>query len=249
LSSTDNNNSIQSTHPAQKEIEERLEQRRRQQEEKKQEQQQQQSTLKPVVVAENENNNDKGRFFDKKLYPGFSQDELNRYLSTKKGERQKYIAEHLARQTKFIIPLFNNSASTDSLDDPTKPFTKQDADETRNISIEQAEYQFHDVAVKHWNILQGLDYDLSQAINEIQYSVWNIKGGLPPDEFAALSNKLKKAEETKYRYGARVFLRMSDDEWNRVANHQTVKDIVDACIHRTTTTIPNYSKISNEHFT
>jgi hypothetical protein len=191
---------------------------------------------------------DKGLFFDKKLYPGYNAEEYTRVLSTLRGKRQKYITEVLSKRDKHIIPLYTNnggeaSSDNDPLLNPNKPFTNEDAEHVKSVSIEQKEYEFHDASVKYFNVMQDLDNNYAQTIQDIQYAIQNApRGGIPGEEFKRLSDNLRNVENKRYRYGARLFLRMTDEEYDRAVNLQNIKDAVDAAIHRTAHTIPNYTK-------
>jgi hypothetical protein len=260
VSATDNNDDNnnkddqQISPEKQKEIEDRLENIRKKQqgndkdnqqrEDKSKEKEKEKPPLRPTNIIEDK---DQGIWFPKAKYPGYNTEEYNRYLATKRGERQQAIAERLSLQTQFSIPIYekndNGNQQDDALLDPDKPFTDKELEETTSLKIVNVLYEFHDAPVKYWHVMQELDYNFSKTLNDVFHVTTNAGvGGITTEEFTELSDRLRAAEDKRYRYGARLFLRMTDDDYNRVANLQLLKDIVDACIHRTTMSVPNYSR-------
>lgn len=244
MSSSDNANDIESGR--QRELEERFAREAEEARKKKEEQKADEpAILKPTNVLDEQ---DRGIFFPKDKYPAYSQDEYNRYLSYQRGRRQKWIAEDWSKRTNWVIPLYQNNGGPDNdpLLDPDKPFTTNDAEHVKSVAIEQKQFDFHDASVKHFNVLQKIDEVYTEAVQEIQNAVLNSpRGGIPIDEFKRLSENLRNAEEKRYRYGSRLFLHMTDDEYSRAVNLQNIKDAVDAAIHRTAHSIPNYTKTSS----
>jgi hypothetical protein len=201
------------------------------------------SEVKQADILEEQ---DKGIFFDKKKYPLYSNEEYNRYLSYNRGQRQKYIAEELSKKDKHIVPLYvkNSAISDDSQDpllNPDIPFTEDNSIDSH--AIEQKEFEFHDASVKHFKIMQNLDDEFSRAVQEVINATSNVLNArnISAEEYQRLSDNLRRTEDKRYRFGARLFWRMTDDEYDRATNLQHVKDLVDAAIHRSTNTIPNYT--------
>jgi hypothetical protein len=257
--STDNTESIN-----QKAIEDRMEERRKQfeeqrrggnnkkrgegegegEEENKTEQEQeqgQQTTLVPKLKPASDDE-DKGVIFDKKRYPGISEAEYQRYWDTIGAQRSAYLTQ-IAKQSTFIIPLYTQQ--NEILDDPDKDLTEEDSAE---ISIEQKEFRFHDVTTSQWEVIQELDYDITQARQlTIQRVKDAPKGGLSKQDMDTIKDELREKERKKYRYAAKIFFRMTGSQIDR-ADQRRLKDAVDAAIHRTITTIPNSAKTSNQPF-
>jgi hypothetical protein len=209
---------------------------------------QKQTKLIPKLrtAEEAEADEDKGVIFDKKKYPGISQAEYQRYWDTVGAQRSAFLTQY-AKQTNFLIPLY--SAKNSKLDDVDADLT--DDDVTQEIGIEQKEFRFHDATTAQWDVIQELDYDITEARRQaiqIAEAAAKNKTPIPKEEMEHLKETLREKDRKKYRYCAKIFFRMTGDQIDR-ADQRRLKDAVDAAIHRTITTIPNYSKISNQPFT
>lgn len=241
------------------EIDARLEARRKEFEDqrrgkKKEESEDNDNTTEAITVKsqvrtldEEDEANDTGVIFDKKKYPKISAAEYTRYWDNIGAKRSTHIME-LAKKTSQVIPLY--TARNAILDDPNTDLTEETRDEAE-IKIEQKEFRFHDATTAQWDMMQEIDADLQQARDlSAQALKEAAKAGraLTRAELDDIKTSLRLKERAKYRYGAKIFYRMLGDEIDR-ADQRRLKDAVDAAIHRTIVTIPNYSKISNEHFT
>ncbi len=251
MSTTVDDSNLSDDERRQKIIEEKLAQKAEEQRKEREEKNQLQpsstsdSALKPTSILDE---TDKGIFFSKDKYPQYSNEEYTRYLSYQRGKRQKWIAEEWSRRDNWLIPLYQNNGGPDEdpFLDPDKPFTKEDAEHVKSLAVDQKKFDFHDASVKHFKVMQDIDNKYSEAIQNIQYSITSApRGGIPGPEFLRLSENLRETENKRYRYGARLFLHMTDDEYDRAVNLQNVKDAVDAAIHRTANTIPNYTRTSS----
>lgn len=262
MSTNDDNYSNDIERARQKALDERFEREAEAQRKKReadqeaaagQQQQEQQKTLTPTAKvrtaseAAAEAEEDKGVIFDKKKYPGISQAEYQRYWDTVGAQRSAYLTQY-AKQQSFVIPLY--TSKNQKLDDVDADLTDEDV--TQEIGIEQKEFRFHDATTAQWDVIQELDYDITearrQALAMAEAAVAN-KKPVPKEEMEQLKETLRDKDRKKYRYCAKIFFRMTGDQIDR-ADQRRLKDAVDAAVHRTITTIPNYSnKISNQPFT
>jgi hypothetical protein len=194
----------------------------------------------PTTLTKEE---DKGQLFDKGQFPGFVQQEFDRYWGTLTAEKTKYLAK-LAQKDSFNIKIFKPNQFLDDPDADLPP------DPTMMVDgFTEKTFKTFDATTAQWGIMQNLRAESATAEQLVRDKVLNAPaGGIPEGEMVELRKSVNEKDARAYYYQAKVFLRMSKDEFNR-GDRTQVRDACDAMSHRTIISVPNSAKQSNPSYT
>lgn len=175
---------------------------------------------------------DKGLLFSKGEFPGWVQSEFDRFYGTQTAKKTKYLAEQ-AQKDSFDIDLYPLNKS---LDDPDADIDITDV----NIDgkFETKQFKVHDATTQQWQMMLQLRGDLAGAEQYARDCLTSApRGGLGEEKMEQLRNSCNTKSARSYYYQAKVFFRMSKEEYNRAERRQII-DACDSMTHRTLLSIP-----------